>query len=372
MLIFRIKTAQGAVLRLLISFALTVLFLFAFPAETLAAGAFTWSEVAAWSDSPYAEVNGNVPYFTPEEYTYSSFEHYSELDALGRCGAAYACVGTDLMPTEKREPLTSVTPSGWVNARYMIVPGRYLYNRCHLIGFQLAGENANRYNLITGTVYMNTEGMQPFENAVTEYVRTTGKHVLYRVTPVFIGDELVARGVLMEALSMEDGGKGICFCVFCYNVQRGIAIDYATGRSQLAEQPNEWRVYTVAVPVAYVANTNSGIYHLPDCRSVAAMSPKNRKEMTLTADEMEKLGYSPCSRCHPEEKSAAVRYLYGDVDTDGSVTPADARLTLRRSVFLETFSETAAILADVDSDGRITPADARRILRAAVGLESIR
>lgn len=351
---------------LFLSLVLGVSLLASFPAEAFA---FAWSSVAAYAGAPFAEVNGNVPEFTAEDYTVYSFERYSELDALGRCGAAFACVGTDLMPTEGREPLSSVTPTGWVNVKYLTVPGRYLYNRCHLIGFQLAGENANRRNLITGTVYMNVEGMQPFENRVTEYVKRTGNHVLYRVTPVFVGDDLVARGVLMEALSMEDGGAGVRFCVFCYNVQPGIAIDYATGKSALAEEAQEWRVYTVSVPVTFVVNRNTKKYHLPSCPSAASMSAKNRMEMTLTAAEMGKMGYSPCSRCHPDLQSESFSYRYGDVDLDGTVTPADARLTLRQAVGLESFTATAVILADVDADGAVTPADARKILRAAVGIE---
>ncbi|MBQ6119575.1 MAG: DNA/RNA non-specific endonuclease, partial [Clostridia bacterium] len=211
--------------------------------SALAATSFTYSSVEAYSGSPYAEVNGNVPEFVPEEYTVSSFETYSELDELGRCGEAYACVGTDIMPTEPRGSISSVTPTGWINVKYETVSGGYLYNRCHLIGFQLTGENANPLNLITGTRYLNVNGMLPFEDAVADYVKSTDCHVLYRVTPVFEGDELVARGVLMEALSMEDGGAGVCFCVFCYNVQPGVAIDYATGASAL-EKP-AGRVYTV-------------------------------------------------------------------------------------------------------------------------------
>ena len=180
---------------------------------------------------PYVAINGNVPFFVEEEYTTESYEYYSELDELGRCGVTMACIGLDIMPTEDRGEIGSVKPSGWHSVKYDCVEGKYLYNRCHLIGFQLAGENANKQNLITGTRYLNIEGMLPFENMVADYVQETGNHVLYRVTPIFEGDNLVATGVCMEGWSVEDGGEDICFCVFAYNAQPGIVIDYATGES---------------------------------------------------------------------------------------------------------------------------------------------
>lgn len=198
--------------------------------------AVSLEEIPEYSGSPYAEVNGNVPAFTEEELTLEPFEFYSELDDLDRCRVAYANICRELMPTEKREDIGQVRPTGWHSVRYDNVDGKSLYNRCHLIGFQLAGENANEKNLITGTRYMNVEGMLPFENLVADYVKETGNHVLYRVTPVFEGTELVARGVLMEALSVEDGGEGVYFNVYVYNVQPGIGIDYATGDSWLEEQ----------------------------------------------------------------------------------------------------------------------------------------
>lgn len=181
--------------------------------------------------SAYAAIDRNQPSFTEEEYTTDSDEYYSELDSLGRCGVAEACVGVDLMPTEERESISKVKPTGWVQHQYDFVDGGNLYNRCHLIGFQLTGENANEKNLITGTRYMNVEGMLPFENQVADYVASTGNHVLYRVTPAFAGTELVARGVEMEAYSVEDQGRGVCFHVYCYNVQPGVEIDYATGEN---------------------------------------------------------------------------------------------------------------------------------------------
>lgn len=196
---------------------------------------FSIADISPYTDAPYASVNGNQPYFTEADLTSQSYEFYSDLDGLGRCGAAYASIGIDLMPTEKRGNIGKVKPSGWHTAKYDIVDGKYLYNRCHLIGFQLSGENANKKNLITGTRYMNVEGMLPFENMVADYVKETKNHVLYRVTPIFEGDNLIASGVLMEAESVEDKGEGILFCVYVYNVQPGIRIDYATGESSLLQ-----------------------------------------------------------------------------------------------------------------------------------------
>lgn len=188
-----------------------------------------------YNGSPFVEVNGNVPYFESSDVKTESFEIYEELDFLGRCGGAYANIGKDLMPTEERGEISMIKPSGWHAVKYPeVIEDLFLYNRCHLIGYQLSGENANERNLITGTRYLNVEGMLPFENEVANYVRETGNHVLYRVTPVFEGNNLVAEGVLMEAYSVEDEGVGVEFCVFVYNVQPGIEIDYATGESRIA------------------------------------------------------------------------------------------------------------------------------------------
>lgn len=203
------------------------------PKETV-----SMQQIPAYSGNPYVEIDGNRPGFTGTEKIKDSFEQYSELDALGRCGAAYANVGKDLMPTEKRGSIGRVKPSGWHTVKYDFVQGKYLYNRCHLIGYQLTAENANEKNLITGTRSMNMEGMLPFENMVADYVKETGNHVLYRVTPVFEGNDLLAKGVQMEAYSVEDEGDGICFNVFAYNVQPGVQIDYATGESEEAA-PND-------------------------------------------------------------------------------------------------------------------------------------
>ena len=195
-------------------------------------GAESVEEIPEFSGEAYVAVNGNVPFFLAEEITDESYEYYSDLDELGRCGITMACIGVDIMPTEDRGEIGSVKPSGWQSVKYDCVEGKYLYNRCHLIGFQLAGENANKKNLITGTRYLNIEGMLPFENLVADYVQETKKHVLYRVTPLFEEDNLVAHGVLMEGYSVEDEGEGVCFCVYAYNVQPGVIIDYKTGESR--------------------------------------------------------------------------------------------------------------------------------------------
>ena len=268
----------------------------------------TLEEVPEYTGQPYVEINDNEPTFTEDELTTDSYEEYSPLDELGRCQTAEACVGEDLMPTQKRESISSVKPTGWVNKEYDGIDGGYLYNRCHLIGFQLTGENANERNLITGTRYMNVDGMLPFENMVADYIKETGNHVLYRVTPIYEGDNLVVSGVQMEAKSVEDNGEGILFNVYCYNVQPGVTIDYATGESQLSndggssagstegnkEAENEQKTES-----SYVLNTNTKKFHLPSCSSLNQMNESNKGEFTGTRDELIQQGYEPCKRCHP-------------------------------------------------------------------------
>ena len=220
------------------------------PVTIVDVSGFSLSSVGAYSGKAYVSVNGNTPYFTADELTSTSFELYSNLDSLGRCGTVYASIGKDLMPTEERGSIGMVKPTGWHTVRYDdLVDGKYLYNRCHLIGFQLTGENANTSNLITGTRYLNIEGMLPFENMVADYVKETGNHVMYRVTPIFEGNNLLASGVLMEGYSVEDNGAGICYCVYAYNVQPGIEIDYATGESKLADSAQPEQTPSVIVPV---------------------------------------------------------------------------------------------------------------------------
>ena len=288
--------------------------------------AFSLREIPAYSGTPYTEVNGNQPYFTEEELTTQSFETYSELDSLGRCGVAYANVGQDLMPTEPRGEIGAVKPTGWHLVKYDNVDGKYLYNRCHLIAYMLAAENANPQNLITGTRYLNTQGMLPFETKVCDYIKNTGNHVLYRVTPIFDGGNLLADVVLMEAYSVEDAGEGICFCVFAYNVQPGIGIDYATGdnwaegsgtyQSTVASVAEETPVpqpeTDTAVQITpessapqesqgitYVLNTNTKKFHYPTCSSVDDMKEKNKQIYTGSREEVINMGYVPCKRCNP-------------------------------------------------------------------------
>lgn len=252
-------------------------------------------DIPPFSGEPYVAVNGNEPSFLPGEMTTSSYEVYSPLDALGRCGVASACVGVDLMPTEERESIGQVKPSGWQTVKYDCVDGKYLYNRCHLIGFQLTGENANKQNLITGTRYMNVEGMLPFENMVADYVKETENHVLYRVTPIYDGDALVAGGVQMEALSVEDEGKGVSFNVYVYNSQPGVEIDYATGESWLegGDRPE------TPAETAYVLNTSSKKFHLPSCSGAASIGEANRQDFSGSREELMNRGYDPCGTCKP-------------------------------------------------------------------------
>lgn len=260
---------------------------------------FSYGSIPAYSGSPYVAVNENIPYFTDEELTTQSFETYSELDSLGRCGVTYACIGQDLMPTEDRESISEVTPSGWNNKEYDFVDGGWLYNRCHLIGFQLTGENANEKNLITGTRSMNVDGMLLFENMTADYIKETGNHVMYRVTPVFEGDELVPRGVLMEGKSVEDNGEDILFNVFVYNAQVGVEIDYMTGDSKLAEGGGSESSEQDSAEGEYILNTNTKKFHLPDCSSVTDMDEDNREEFSGSREELIDMGYEPCGRCNP-------------------------------------------------------------------------
>lgn len=290
------------------------------PTEITTASSFSLSDVPAYSGKAYISVNGNVPYFTAAELTTTSFETYSDLDTLGRCGVTYACIGQDLMPTKERGSIGMVKPTGWHTVRYDdLVDGKYLYNRCHLIGYQLTGENANTQNLITGTRYLNIEGMLPFENMVADYIQETDNHVLYRVTPIFEGNNLLANGVLMEGYSVEDKGAGVSYCVFAYNVQPGIKIDYATGESKLADsaQQEEQKTATVtptpspepekqepatgseASQADYILNTNTKKFHYPTCSSVNDMKEKNKQEFFGTRDEAISNGYFPCGRCKP-------------------------------------------------------------------------
>lgn len=276
--------------------------------------AATLAEVPEYSGDPYVEINDNQPEFEDYELTTEAFEEYSELDELGRCGTAEACVGEETMPTEERGNISSIKPTGWKNKDYDNVDGGRLYNRCHLIGFQLTGENANEKNLITGTRYMNTEGMLPFENIVADYVHETDNHVLYRVTPIFDGDDLVASGVQMEAESVEDDGAGVCFNVYVYNVQPQITINYATGdnwESDTVESDKDLSEYDETDRLedpegswaeeeqTYILNVNSHKFHLPECSGAKDMKEQNKREFTGTRSELIEEGYEPCGSCNP-------------------------------------------------------------------------
>ena len=278
----------------------------------------------------YVVMNDNIPFFTKDNLPTTSFEYYSELDELGRCGVACANIGQDLMPTEEREGIGQIKPSGWQTIKYDNVDGKYLYNRCHLVGYQLSGENANEKNLITGTRYLNVQGMLPFENMIADYVKETGNHVLYRVAPIFDEDDLLAYGVLMEGWSVEDEGDGICFNVFVYNVQPDIVIDYATGNSQMDERalastepepiesqdsnpdtqngneprtpaPQESVEQQEPTPAGtdYILNTNTKKFHYPACGSVKQMAEKNKQFYSGNRDDVIAMGYDPCKKCNP-------------------------------------------------------------------------
>lgn len=260
--------------------------------------------IPQYSGSPWVAVNNNQPTFTADEITTVGYEFFSELDSLGRCGYVMACVGREMMPTESRGDIGHIKPTGWVQKQYdgNLVSGGSLYNRCHLIGFQLTGENDNRQNLITGTRYMNWDGMVSFENMIADYVKETGNHVMYRVTPMFYENELVARGVQMEAYSVEDNGEGVCFNVYAYNLQPGIVIDYATGNNWLASDSGNTGEGSTDAPddtveAAYVLNTSSKKVHIPTCASVAQMSDKNKQMYNGTLEDILAKGYEKCGAC---------------------------------------------------------------------------
>ncbi len=269
----------------------------------------TLDNIPAYSGSPFVIIDNHQPSFTEDEIVTKSYEYYSPLDSLGRCGYTMACIGLDTMPEEgeERESISSVKPTGWVNKEYDFVDGEYLYNRAHLIGWQLTAENANRQNLITGTRYMNVQGMLPFENMVARYVKDYENHVMYRVTPIFVGNELVARGVQMEAWSVEDDGEGICFNVYVYNVQPGVEIDYATGNNWLSdEEPpkadlpaggNEGGEDSEVAD--YILNTNTKRFHLPSCSSVDDMKESNKQEYRGSRAALIADGYRACGSCNP-------------------------------------------------------------------------
>ncbi len=255
-------------------------------------------EAPPYDGMDIVQVNGGIPVFSDDELCALGVEDYFALDSLARATGAFAVVGLETMPTEERGSIGMIKPSGWVMARYDFVDGSYLYNRCHLIGFQLTGENANERNLITGTRFLNVDLMLPYENAVADYVERTGNHVAYRATPHYAGDDLVATAVQLEALSVEDDGAGVCFNVLLYNVQPGVVIDYATGKSQadgsIAEDEGLDESH-----YDYILNVNSKKFHRPECSSVDDMKEENKQGFTGTREKAIELGYEPCGRCKP-------------------------------------------------------------------------
>lgn len=264
----------------------------------------TKDNIPEYSGNPYVVLCNNQPSFKEKEITIKVFENYSELDALGRCGVAYANICKELMPTQERGKIGMIKPTGWHTVKYNCVDGKYLYNRCHLIGFQLAGENANEKNLITGTRYMNVDGMLPFEDEIADYVKKTNHHVLYRVTPLYKGNNLLANGVELEAYSVEDKGDGVCFHVYVYNCQPGVWIDYATGESKLDENSSGTTKQKPKENVAsekelFILNKNTKKFHRKDCSSVKDMKGRNKTEYTGKRDEVIAMGYEPCQRCKP-------------------------------------------------------------------------
>lgn len=280
------------------------------------APSYTLDTLPAYDGQSSVLLDENQPDFPSEDKNAAPFCRFSPLDLLGRCGTAYACVGPETMPSEERGGIGMIKPAGWHTVRYDFIDGKYLYNRCHLIGYQLCGENANECNLITGTRYLNIEGMLPYENQVADYIRRSGNHVLYRATPIYDGLSLVCSGVEMEGWSVEDEGAGVCFHIYAYNVQPGVQIDYLTGLSWDADAAVTPTPDPTATPqptpaptpgptadgnecTGYILNTSSKRFHLPTCPGVATMSEKNRRETTDTRDALLAQGYVPCGTCKP-------------------------------------------------------------------------
>ena len=292
---------------------------------SLLPGACTGGELSDYAElefsgRPYVDVNEGVPFFEEDDYTTESYDKYFRLDRYGRARGAMACLGTDLMPFEERGDISSVEPSGWQSVEYDFVEQGHLYNRCHLIAFMLTGQNANERNLITGTRYMNTRGMLPFESEISDYMITTGNHVLYRVRPVYRGSNSVASGVLMEAYSVEDEGAGVCFNIYCFNVQPGVRIDYSDGssyadgtitESETSRGSGDWSGFSRDEEIAkvsclssedgadYVLNLRRHKIHLPECSSVGEMSEENSYKIRADKESIKEVGYDECGNCMP-------------------------------------------------------------------------
>ncbi len=297
----RAVAARASAFVLLVSLLLPCLF------SCQESDSFTLDDIPEYSGEAYVEINGNQPFFESEEITTESYTNFSELDELARAGSAMGCLSRSLMPSDEREPLFSENPTGFYsngksnNNKYKFIDGGYIYNRCHLIGFQLTGENSNKKNLITGTQYMNIHGMLPFENRVAAYLRTSGNHVMYRVTPMYREYDMVARGVLMEAYSVEDKGSSICFCVFVYNVQQGVVIDYYSGENNIDTTFASKEDFEPAT--TYVLNTNSKKYHLPSCYHIKNTKPECLKHYSGDPSEFASNypAFSPCLTCNPNK-----------------------------------------------------------------------
>ena len=256
------------------------------------------NDVPEFSGEPYVKIKNNVPDFTDNELKNVAYEFYSELDDFGRCGVARACIGKEIMPTTERGEIGQIKPTGWHTVKYSIVDGQYLYNRCHLIGFQLTGENANPKNLITGTRFMNMDGMLPFENMIADYIKETDNHVIYRVTPIYDKSNLLARGVQLEAKSVEDKGEGICFNVYVYNSQPGIAINYVNGDSKISDG-KPFENTDSSHNGKYVLNINTKKFHKPDCASAKKTNESNKEASNKDREVLISEGYSPCKTCNP-------------------------------------------------------------------------
>lgn len=281
------------------------------PVPILPGEAIDLTALPDYAGEPWAILNDDCPPFTEDDLAFSGEPAFAPLDELERRGTALALVGPETLPTEEREGIGQIKPPGWHTVRYDHIEGKYLYNRCHLIAFQLSGLNQEPQNLITGTRYLNTSAMLPLENQIAQYIRDTGNHVLYRVTPLYEGEDLICSKLLVEAASVEDAGQGLSLCRCLYNVQPGVVIDYATGESRLDDStpeptvspdaPTSTQSPDVEEPegITYILNTRSSKFHLPDCSGAAAISEKNRQNVSNTREELVEMGYAPCGQCKP-------------------------------------------------------------------------
>ena len=264
---------------------------------------FAFAGTEEYTGTPVIELNGGEPNFTAEEISDHAYVVYSELDSLGRVGVAMACIGPEF-PIGARSDISTIEPTGWINKQYEFIPGKYLYNRSHLIAHRFSGGGEVQKNLFTGTQYLNQDVMAKIEAAIADYVDRTGNHVMYRVTPNFRGNELVCRGIEIEAQSVEE--ESVKFHLYIFNFQPGVSIDYRTGDNCASPVSTEMPPTRMGPPPdggsevrAYVINTNTKRFHLPDCHSVQEMKPKNRLDYTGTREELIEQKYKPCGECNP-------------------------------------------------------------------------